>query len=59
MDVYWLDQNFKILHKETMKPWRFSKTVKCKYILESEVGKFDKIKGDSFHGFPRRSAVQP
>ena len=42
IDIYFLDENKKIIDKTTLKPWRFYKTkVKSTYIVETKKNKFE------------------
>jgi len=38
IDVAWLDEDKKIIHKEMLKPFTFSKSIKAKYVLEMKTG---------------------
>ena len=46
MDILFVNSNFKIVDKVTLKPFRFSYLPKkpCKYIIESVENKFEKLK---------------
>jgi len=46
IDVAWLDENKKIIHKENLNPFSFSKSVKAKYIIEMPVGALNAVIGD-------------
>jgi len=48
IDVYWLDDRKKIVHKQKMKPWMLSKVKVAKYVLETKSGVLDADVGDEF-----------
>jgi uncharacterized membrane protein (UPF0127 family) len=40
IDAAWLDENKKVIHKETLKPFSISKSVDARYVIEMPAGAF-------------------
>ena len=43
IDVLWLDAGKKVVHKQTLKPFGFSKNISAKYVVELPAGAADKV----------------
>ncbi|MBW2994817.1 DUF192 domain-containing protein [Candidatus Woesearchaeota archaeon] len=46
IDVAWLDENKKIVHKQTLKPFSISKAIKARYVIEMKAGSLNAKIGD-------------
>lgn len=46
IDVYWLDGDKKIIHKQSMNPWKISRVKIAKYVLETKTNLLDADVGD-------------
>ena len=49
IDVAWLDENKKIIHKQTLKPFSVSRAINAKYVIEMPAGSLDAEIGEKLN----------